>query len=118
MKCATDEGAVPASGGSSAGRLCSTVGPLTASKVTVRIELSRVSGRSLEPMWPTATGCRLVNWAAVGVLMGVTVMLLSPTELDGEGEAVVVGSARTTTCRTQRGHLPLGYCTPTRIRNA
>lgn len=101
MKCATDCGAaVPvdptASDWSSAGRLCSMAEPLTASKVTVRMELSRVRGRSLGARWLTATGCRLLNWAGAGVVMGVTVMLVKLTELEGAGGALV--SANTTTC--------------------
>jgi hypothetical protein len=72
--------------------------PLTVSKVTVRMELSRVRGRwSLAVRWPTATGCRLVNWAGAWVVMGVTVMLVSPTELLGEEAEDTLGSASTTT---------------------
>lgn len=102
MKWATDWGVpLPAgptvSGMSSADRLCSTAEPLTVSKVTVRMELSSVRGRSLAVRWPTATGCRLVNWAGAWLVMGVTVMLASPTELLGEEADGALGSVRTTT---------------------
>lgn len=102
MKWATDWGVVPplgptVSGMSSAGLLWSMAEPLTVSKVTVRMELSRVSGRSLGVRWPTGTGCRLVNWVEAWLVIGVTVMLVSPIELLSEGVDGAPESARTTT---------------------
>lgn len=102
MKWATDWGAAPlvgptVSGTSSDGLLWSMAEPLTVSKVTVRMELSNVRGRSVAVRWPTATGCRLVNWAWEWLVIGVTVMLVSPTELLGEGADGALGSVRTTT---------------------
>lgn len=102
MKWATDWDAAllvgpTVSGTSSGGRLWSMAEPLTVSKVTVRMELSNVRGRSAEVRCPTATGCRLVNWAWAWLVIGVTVMLVSPTELLGEGADGALGSVRTTT---------------------
>lgn len=102
MKWATDCDSDPPteptpSGTMSDGRLWIMVEPLTVSNVTVRMELSRVRGRSLAVRWPTATGCRLVNWVGVWLVMGVTVMLVRPMELFGEGAEGALGSARTTT---------------------
>lgn len=101
MKCATGWVTTApvdptASDWRSAGRLWSIAEPLTASNVTVRMELSRVRGRLLGARWPTAMGCRLLNCAEAGVVMGVTVMLVKLTELEGVGGAL--GSASTTTC--------------------
>lgn len=79
-------------------RLCNMAEPLTVSKVTVRIELSSCSWRSGVVRCPTATGWRLANWVPAAVVMGVTVMLVKPTELDG---VVTFGSPRvTTTCKS------------------
>lgn len=68
--------------------------PLTVSNVTVRIELSSCNWRSGAVRWPTATGWRFVNWVPAAVVMGVTVIFVSPTELEG---AVTFGSLRVTT---------------------
>lgn len=108
MKCATDCGAAApvdptASDWRSADRLCSIAEPLTASNVTVRMELSRVRGRSLGARWPTATGCRLLNCAEAGVVMGVTVMLVKLTELEGAGGALASANTTTCVCTLDRG---------------
>lgn len=73
--------------------------PVTASKVTVRMELSRVRGRwSLAIRWPRDTGCRLVNWEGAWEVMGVTVMLVEEAE-------DVLGLACTTTYNNSTSHI-------------
>ena len=88
-------------------RLCSMAEPLTVSKVTVRMELSSWSWRSGVVRCPTATGWRLVNWVPAVVVMGVTVMLVRPTELDG---VVTLGSPRvTTTWKSHARHETISF---------